>query len=76
MCSYSKKLCSFLARLSSEQDEQTEMPTPKNLPQYVADQVGFDIIYRKRRFATPAFGRLTARAIEYYLGQILQYLTF
>ena len=37
MCSYSKKLCSSLARLSSERDkdEQTEVRTPFSSPQYI-----------------------------------------
>ena len=48
--------------MSETSDEQTETPTPKNLPQYVADQVGFDIIYRKHRYGTLAEGQLTARA--------------
>ena len=47
-------------------DERTETPTPKNLPQYVAGQVDYTV-YRKRRYATPGFGRLTARATSLLL---------
>ena len=55
MCSYSKSYAHFSRgyRASETRDEQTETPTPKDLPQYVADQVVFDIVSRKRHYAMP-----------------------
>ena len=38
----------------ARQGTNRQTPTPKSLPQYVAGQVGFDIVCCKRRYATPA----------------------
>ena len=55
-------------RASETRDEQTETPTPKNLPQYVPSQVEDDIVYCNRCCATPTLPRrlrrLAARAIR------------
>ena len=50
----------------ARQEKNRQMPTLKNLPQYVACQLGNYSAYRKCRYATPVFRRLTVRAINYF----------
>ena len=69
MCSYSKKLCSFfrevIERASSTRDEQTDVNTKR--PASVCILPLHYIYTVNARYAEPAFGGLTTRAINTYI---------